>query len=307
MKNVLERLLNLLAFLLTAGRPVTADEIRSTVAGYDRGSDEAFHRMFERDKELLRSMGIPLDMRATDGWAVESGYVIDPEQYRSPDVDLTDEERAALWLAAQVVRIGGEPQGPEALLKLGGARVTAGVEPLAADLGAEVDLLADVFTAVAERRRIRFGYRDRIRTVAPYGLGHRRGHWYLVGEEGGEIRVFRVDRMDGVKAVGESGAFRRPEGFDLQKELETTPWRAGQDEPVTAEVVFDPDVSWWAAHRLGAGADARTGADGSIRVRMDVRNVDAFVGWVLTFGAHAEVLSPPELRQRVVDRARGVS
>ena len=57
MKNVLERLLNLLACLLTAGRPVTADEIRHTVAGYEDKSDEAFHRMFERDKDLLREMG----------------------------------------------------------------------------------------------------------------------------------------------------------------------------------------------------------------------------------------------------------
>lgn len=307
MKNVLERLLNLLAFLLTSGRPVTADEIRSTVAGYDRGSDEAFHRMFERDKDLLRSMGIPLEMRATDGWAVESGYVIDPERYRSPDVDLTDEERAALWLAAQVVRIGGEQQGPEALLKLGGARVTAGVEPLAADLGAEVDLLADLFNAVAERRRVRFSYKDRTRAVSPYGLGHRRGHWYLVGGEGAETRVFRVDRMQGLEGVGEPGAFERPEGFDLRSELETAPWQAGQDEPVAAEVVFDPEVSWWAAHRLGSGAAARATSDGSILVTMDVRNVDAFIGWVLTFGAHAEVLSPPELRRRLVERVRGDS
>ena len=61
MKNVLERLLNLLAFLLTVGRSVSAEEIRQTVAGYDREADEAFRRMFERDKVLLRKMGIPLE------------------------------------------------------------------------------------------------------------------------------------------------------------------------------------------------------------------------------------------------------
>ena len=68
MNKVVERLLNLLAFLLTVGRPVTMDEIRRTVAGYDRDADEAFRRMFERDKELLRAMGCPSNcVRPTPG------------------------------------------------------------------------------------------------------------------------------------------------------------------------------------------------------------------------------------------------
>ena len=307
MKNVLERLLNLLAFLLTAGRPVTADEIRSTVAGYDRSSDEAFHRMFERDKDLLRGMGVPLELQATDVWAVESGYVIDPDRYRLPEIDLTDEERAALWLAAQVVRIGGEAQGPDAILKLGGARVTAGVEPLGADLGAEVDALAELFAAVADRRRARFDYRGRRRQVDPYGLGHRRGHWYLVGASEGEVRVFRVDRLADLDVEVEAGAFTRPDGFDLRSELDTAPWQAGTDLPVMAQVSFDPEVSWWASQRWGGQIEAETRPDGGIDVRMEVVNVEAFVGWVLTFGAHAEVTGPPELRRRVVDRVRGVA
>ena len=111
MRRVIERLLNLLAFLLTAERPVTAEEIRMTVAGYAKESDEAFHRMFERDKALLRRMGIPLELKATDGWEVEYGYALHPDEYQLPDPDLNDEERAALWLAAQVVRLGGQPAG----------------------------------------------------------------------------------------------------------------------------------------------------------------------------------------------------
>ena len=99
MHKVIERILNLLAFLLTAGRPVTAEEIRTTVAGYDQPSDDAFHRMFERDKDLLRRLGIPLDLEPTDGWQVEHGYKVDPAAYALPDPGLTDDERAALWLA----------------------------------------------------------------------------------------------------------------------------------------------------------------------------------------------------------------
>ena len=125
MHKVIERILNLLAFLLTAGRPLTAEEIRNTVAGYDRATDEAFHRMFERDKDLLRRLGIPLELAPTDGWQVEHGYLVDPEAYALPDPGLTDEERTALWLAAEVVRVGGQVAAPDALFKLGGAPMTA--------------------------------------------------------------------------------------------------------------------------------------------------------------------------------------
>src|SRR5690606_27874747 len=114
MRKVIERLLNLLAFLLTTSRPVTADEIRNRVAGYGGASDDAFHRMFERDKDLLRGIGIPLEHTEGNGWGLEAGYVIDPAAYRLPDPGLTDEERAALALAARVIRLGGGPAAPEA-------------------------------------------------------------------------------------------------------------------------------------------------------------------------------------------------
>ena len=100
MRNVIERLLNLLAFLLTVGRPVSADEIRRRVAGYDGSGDEAFRRMFERDKDLLRNIGIPLEFTESDGWGFEHGYAIDPDNYRLPDPGLTDEELPAILKAA---------------------------------------------------------------------------------------------------------------------------------------------------------------------------------------------------------------
>ena len=89
MNRVIERVLNLLAFLLTVGRPVTADEIRHTVAGYDQDTDEAFRRTFERDKDLLRQLGIPLRLAPTDAWEVEHGYVVPRDEYRLIDPGLT--------------------------------------------------------------------------------------------------------------------------------------------------------------------------------------------------------------------------
>ena len=79
-----------------------------TVSGYDQSSDAAWRRMFERDKDLLRQLGIPLRVEATDAFEVEHGYVVPRDDYSLADPGLTDEERAALWLAAKVVRIGGQ-------------------------------------------------------------------------------------------------------------------------------------------------------------------------------------------------------
>lgn len=301
--KVIERILNLLAFLLTAGRPVTADEIRTTVAGYEQTTDDAFHRMFERDKDLLRRLGIPLELAPTDGWQVEHGYVVDPAAYALPDPGLTDDERAALWLAAEVVRLGGQVAAPDALLKLGGTPLTASGEPLAASLSEGSADLGTVFMALAERRFLLFTYRNKARTVAPYGLVHRRGHWYLVGADGGDVKVFRMDKASDVAADADPDAFVRPKGFRAAEFIPETPWEAGEADMV-ARVRFDVEMAWWAQRQIGNRGSVTETGDGGIVVTMPVANPDAFIGWLLSFDDNAELLEPQELRQRLVDRVR---
>lgn len=293
-------MINLLAFLLTTRRPVSADTIRTTVAGYGDQSDEAFRRMFERDKDLLRRLGIPLVAKA-DTWGIEHGYVVKPSEYRLSDPGLTDDERAALWLAAQVVRLGGQPSGAEALLKLGGTRLKPEAEPLGADLGAGIETLADIYQAVSERRLITFTYRDKTREVQPHGLAHRRGHWYLVGVENGEDRTYRADRVSGLRLGHEQGAFVR----GLRREVRIEPWEAGSDDPVTAKVWFGPDAAWWAVRRVGPTVKTETLPDGAVEASFSVTHVDAFIGWVLTFGGDAEVIEPAEVRELLLARVRG--
>lgn len=304
MKRVLERLLNLLAFLLTAGRPVTADEIRTTVAGYDQENDEAFRRMFERDKDLLRSMGIPLELHPTDTWEVEYGYVVPQDEYQLPELELTDEERAALWLSAQVVRLGGQPSGPEALLKLGGVPMSGAGEPLAADLGLATEALTVAFQAATERRVLTFEYRSRQRRVHPYGLLHQRGHWYLIAAEDGETRAYRVDRGTGWETGNEPDAFVRPAGFRLRDALSSLPWEAGPED-LDARVKFDAEVAWWAKRQLpGTPIEHR---DGSLEATLHVANPAAFIGWMLAFEDHAEILEPAELREAMITRVMGTA
>jgi predicted DNA-binding transcriptional regulator YafY len=297
MQSVVERVLNLLIFLLETPRPVTADEIRHTVLGYGEQSDDAFHRMFERDKDVLRRLGVPLKMEALDAWEVDFGYNVDPGEYALADPALTDEERVALSVASRMVRLGGSPSGVDALLKLGGVERGIGLEPLGADLGPGSEILGALFGAVTDRRQVSFEYRRRPRSLDPYGLAHRRGHWYLVGAgEEGE-RVFRVDRIENLSVDGDLGGFSKPRGFDVRKAVDSQPWEAGQDPLIEAEVRFSPEVSWWAARTLGLPEP-----DGELVARVPVANHDAFVGWVLSFGEHAVVTSPPEMRAEVRDR-----
>ncbi len=305
MRKVIERALNLLAFLITARRPVTAVEIRRTVAGYDRSTDAAFQRMFERDKELLRGLGVPLELRPTDALEAEFGYVVSAEAYALGDPGLTDEERAALLIAAEIVRFGGQVHGPDALLKLGGAPAVSGGEPLVADLGAS-DQLDAAFGAISERRELRFVYHGRDRTVAPYGLVHRRGHWYLVGVERGEetVKAFRLDRAGTLEVGDRPGRFEVPEGFDAAALVPEEPWGAGRED-VAATVIFDRQVAWLAERRLAGEARLRPRADGTLEVSLHLAAPEAFLGWLVGFGGRAEILEPRELRERFVALVRG--
>ena len=298
MQNVVERVINLLIYLLDSPNPVTADQVRQTVAGYGEQSDDAFHRMFERDKDLLKRMGVPLELKATDKWEIDFGYTVDPDKYAIPDPRLTEQERVALSVAARMVRLGGANAGLAGLLKLGGVEVGAGIEPLAADLGAEASLLGDLYLAVSERRRLEFDYGGSRRLLDPYGIAHRRGHWYLIGQTFEGERVYRVDRISGLELGREAGVFERPKRFQVKQAMSMHPWEAGTDEAVEATVRFDPDVAWWAARHLGVEAPG----DGPLEVQLQVANRNAFIGWVLGFGPDAEVLYPAELRQEVLAR-----
>src|SRR2546423_10082708 len=125
-KRKTERLLSLVVCLLSSQRYLTATQIRAAVPGYP-GSFDAFKRMFERDKEELRELGIPLDMSSNGPLDEELGYRIPRQRYVLPDIRLEPDEAAVLALAARVWRraeLAGAAAG--ALLKLPAPRVEAG-------------------------------------------------------------------------------------------------------------------------------------------------------------------------------------
>ncbi|VAV95731.1 hypothetical protein MNBD_ACTINO01-181 [hydrothermal vent metagenome] len=305
MQRVIERILNLLAFLLTVGRPVTADEIRYTVKGYDQETDEAFRRTFERDKDLLRSLGVPLVLAHTDVWEVELGYEVPSDEYSIDDPGLSDEERSALLLAAQAVRFGGQPTELAAIFKLGGARRSNDSGMLYADLGHDLEVLGSLYDAVTRHRITSFTYRERQRTVEPYGLVHRFGHWYLAAQERGTeqpVKAFRVDRMTALAIDEHPGAFARPEGFHAKDALGSFSPDTGTGD--RALVRFDSDVAQVALSRFAGAREVASDAS-SVLVEVPMTTQRSVIGWVLGFDDRAVIESPPELRDAFIDFVGG--
>jgi proteasome accessory factor B len=299
MADRLERLLNLTAALLNASRALTSADIAQQVPGYPAYDDKTtFRRAFERDKESLRDMGIPIrtiELAGSD--PPEQGYVIRREDYALRDPGLEPDELAAVHLATAAVRLEGLP-GTEAVWKLGGA---PDVGPGAAVAALPtIPQLVPLFRAVADRAPVTFEYRSEQRTVNPYRLAFTRGHWYLDGWDHGreDDRQFRLDRIPGDVTVGEAGTFERPDAIDPRA---SEPWELGDEPPVTARLRIDGDRAGWALDHLSNATVVEETDDGTVVIDLTVTNRDAFRSFVLGFLDHAEVLAPEELRSELVD------
>ena len=309
-----ERLLNLVFCLMAARRPVTRAAIQAAVPGYesDQG-DAAFERMFERDKDELRGMGIPVETVLDVNGDVE-GYLISTEQYRLPPIDFTPRELAVIALAASVWDEAIlAPAAITALRKIEAAGVAAPAH--AGDLRMRVQVpasdpaLMPMLEAVRERRMVSFDYRSAStgvtarRRVDPWGVVSTAGRWYLVGwdHDRDAERVFRLSRVAGqVRVTATPLTVERDPAVDLTALL-----AGGQA----------PDALPTAQVRVAAGQAAR------LR-RMSTTFVDPFeaadieiaapsrmqlVSAILGTGAAAVVSGPDDVRAEVVEGLRAVA
>src|SRR6201999_3475785 len=91
----------IVVLLLSSRRYLTAEQIRAAVSGYPPEQD-AFKRMFERDKEELRDLGIPLETGKASSFDDDLGYRISRQDYELPEIHLEPDEAAVLGLASRV-------------------------------------------------------------------------------------------------------------------------------------------------------------------------------------------------------------
>jgi proteasome accessory factor B len=317
-----ERLMNLVIALLSTRRFLPADKIRSSVKGYDESpSDEAFSRMFERDKNELRDLGIPLETGRVSQFDPTEGYRINRDAYALPAVELTPDEAAAVAVATQ---LWGSPElitaTQGALLKLRAAGIdidavdsafaitsTAALPGLRSSEG----VLPILLSAIDSGQAVRFPHRPSrsepytMRTVEPWGVVTDRGRWYLVGHDRDRdaTRTFRLSRIGAdVTAVGPPGAVKKPEGVDLRE--------------IVAQVVGDPPTGMqatvWVAEgratalrRRGTVVGPRTlgGRSGDV-IAIEMGMTDPLAREIAGYGADAVVLEPQSLRDDVLARLR---
>ena len=297
-----ERLVSLMNALLGAPVAIPAAELRRRVPGYPP-RDESFHRAFERDKDDLREMGVPLLLEPIPGTdPPQHGYRIRTQDYELKDPGLEPDELEALNLAATAVGMGGGA-GQRGLFKLGGDHVPrAGTE-----LPQDPDLIA-AFTALAERRTVRFTYKETERDVDPQRLEFVRGRWYLGGYDHvrGEIRWFRLSRVTGtIELVGEPGSAQRQSG--AAPGLRLDPWLLGDVTPEEkAEVWFDPAIAGAVRAEL-QDAEVLSDDESGLVVSLRVTNREGFSSWLASFLDRAEVLGPPALRDHVISWLEGMA
>ena len=317
-----ERLLNLVIALVNTSARMTKEEIRSSVAGYDGAAhDDAFERMFERDKVTLRDLGVPIVTVDTFGHADDIGYRIDMEAYALDAVDLTPAEFAVVGLAAEFWQDRALARDTSrALTKL---RAGAG-QSLDSDAGillaprvrAAGDAFGPIFDAILARRIVTFTYRTartgetKTRTVAPYRIAARGGGWYLIGldHDREDLRVFRLSRIVGrVRATGPTEAFEVPEDVDVDDLL-----GSGHAERQSAVLALRPERAdaLRARGTLIRDEEAPAGADGCDDrdfLALDYTNHRQLVREITGYGEAVVVISPPELRADVIDLLRAAA
>ncbi|BBX73262.1 YafY family transcriptional regulator [Mycobacterium shinjukuense] len=319
-----ERLVNLVIALLSTRGYLTAEKIRSGVAGYaDSPTAEAFSRMFERDKAELRDLGIPLEVGRVSTLDACEGYRINRDAYALPPVELTPDEAAAVAVATQLW------ESPELITATQGAVLklrAAGVDVDSLDAGSPVAIasaagvpglrgsegvLGVLLSAIDAGQAVRFPHRSSraepytSRTVEPWGVLTEKGRWYLVGHDRdrGATRTFRLSRIGAdVTSIGPAGAVIVPDGVDLRKIVAETV----SETPTGARAtVWVADGRATALRRAGRSLGPRrlAGRDGEV-IELDIGSSDRLAREVAGYGADAIALQPQSLREDVLARLR---
>ncbi|MFB7370896.1 helix-turn-helix transcriptional regulator [Streptomyces sp. NPDC056222] len=318
-----ERLMNLALCLLGTRRPLSKRELRDSIEAYveavrpgngGAGGDDAFNRMFERDKDDLRELGLVIE--TVENLEGEIGYLARRDSNRLPPITLDAEEAAALGLAAKVwqqARLAGAASG--ALQKLRAAGMPEAEDSYDAQHSAlepripvHETAFEPLMLACRDRRPVVFDYRKataarpETRQVEPWTLECWRGHWYLAGwdRDRGAERVFRLSRITG-RVRSRAGAFTAPVP-DVVTVRETVESWAGEIATRSARIRLRTGCGYPLRARAQSVQEGTDGWD-----ELEIPYGHGLDAWLVEFGPDVVVLEPADLRADVVDRLRAVA
>ncbi len=317
------RQLSLVAFLMAERRPLTARDIKGNVEGYQEMSDEAFARRFYSDRAELVALGVPLDSQR-DEFTGEELYTLRSERYFLPELELDDEELAALQTCFYLLEGRFAYAEPLRLalqnLALGRSAGALAAAPTANAVRVEVrdpdyslelqGRLGKLEGAISKQRTVKFRYwsiyrdEEAERTFNPYALLPENGSWYVIGQDldREDIRTFRVSRIrsDIRFATRRERDFRLPPEFDVEQFRGRAEWQFGEITG-TAKIEVAPDTAWWVKR---AYVGERNRVDGDL-FETEYASLPLLTRWILRQDGRAVPLAPPALRKLVVDGARG--
>lgn len=315
-----ERLLDLVIALLNSRYYRTAGWIRDRVAGYDDvASDEAFSRMFERDKQELRDMGIPIETQPGG-----DGYRIRPGEFALPEMSFTAAESAALAVASRLweTTVLGEA-GSAAIRKLRDAGdhpgddggFDAALPGVQARLRTSEPAFSDLFDAIRSRRPVRFDYRTasgskpETRSLEPWGLVNYHGSWYVVGQDTVRQapRTFRLSRIAGpVATTGRAGSVTVPPDVRLRERVVAS---AGPAESRSAllRVRRGRAAGLRRAARVLGPVAGEEDPDGFDELQVPMTGLWDTARRIAGHGPDVVVVDPPDLRDAVLELLRGAA
>ena len=308
------RQLSLVAFLMAERRPITARDVKQNVEGYSEMSDEAFARRFYADRAELIGLGVPLDSQR-DEFTGEELYTLRSERYFLPQLELTDDELAALQTSLYLLEGQFAYAEPLRLALQNLALGRPGFDPPPTETAERVDVrdpdyspempgrLAKLESAISKQRTVRFEYwsinRDeqRERTLNPYALLPENGSWYVIGADldDGRRKKFRVSRVrsDIRLATRRERDFRVPEDFDIDDYRGRANWQVG-DLVGEARIEVAGDTAWWVERVYGTAGRLEDGV-----FVTEYASLPLLASWILRQEGRAAPLEPPKLRTEV--------
>lgn len=298
-----ERLVNLVIALLATKRNLTKSEIFRTIEGYE-GSNESMERMFERDKDELRSLGVEIDVSGLDPlFEDEQGYRIRPENFVLDTKGYSPTQIAYMSLAAQMWKNASLDEVSQRVLrKLSGLTASMDIAemPAVAPLTLSAPMfLNEIISAIAEKRSIEFSYIDtemkvKARNVNVYSYFSNHGFWYFSGMdiEKNELRTFRCDRIQGDLNISKkSQTYEIPEGLKAFQFF-------GEKQSLSRATL---------RLRVGRGTQLRsmsisTESDNEHDlIEIEYSSESELVALILWHLDDVEVISPPSLKLRVIN------
>jgi predicted DNA-binding transcriptional regulator YafY len=309
------RQLSLVAFLMAERRPLTARDVKSNVEGYSEMSDEAFARRFYSDRAELLALGVPLQSQR-DEFTGEELYTLRSENYFLPQLDLKDDELAALQTALYLLEGKFAYAEPLRLALQNLALGRPGFIDAASDTAVRVEVLDPDYSpempgrlgklegAISKQRTVKFPYfsisrnKEKERTINPYALLTDFGVWYVVGadlEDGGTVKKFRVSRIRGdIRfATRRERDFRIPSDFHIDEYIGRPPWQIGELIG-EARIEVGHDTAWWVERVYG-----ETGRLENDVFVTEYSSLEQLASWILRQDGRAIPQEPDELRRVV--------